>query len=112
MSILYAEFTVLVFSWNGSFVDIKNCICCRLITGFASRNDVERIFKQESKIKTGSFILRFSDNNITDSFGTRSVFGFLTAIVAIKVDTKGLYTYRFLIQINLIQLVSGHISTN
>lgn len=60
-----------------------------LIEGFISKEDAKEKLKHCPN-RSGTFILRFSDQNITDSQGVKSLFGHLTAcVLIIKEDTDG-----------------------
>jgi len=65
----------------------------RLIHGFLSKEDAVGMLNS-CRPRDGMFILRFSDHNIINSQGIKSVFGHLTAcVMAVKPDpSKYMYS--------------------
>ncbi|XP_053381113.1 signal transducer and activator of transcription 6-like [Mercenaria mercenaria] len=83
--------TQLTFSFWKWFIGIYNLLDKYLlnfwkdglIMGFVSKDEAKEKLKRCKNGKSGTFLLRFSDQNITDSQGVKSVFGHLTACVLI-----------------------------
>lgn len=63
--------------------------------GFVKKEVAEKML--EKCDTAGTFILRFSDNNITNSDGRRSIYGRLASCVVVKQDVKGQYINIFIV---------------
>ncbi|KAL4218777.1 T-helper 1 cell lineage commitment [Mactra antiquata] len=60
-----------------------------LIFGFISKESAKEKLVKLGSCHSGTFILRFSDHNITDSQGVKSVFSHLTATVLVIKEKEG-----------------------